>query len=147
VPLMVTVTLSPEVMVPPSVTVPSHRWPSWRHSPAKSAATTHRRGKHQDAAAVRLAHVQIGAIPGQRHGGAHRIRTGDVRRADAADGVGGQIDLIAGLAQHDVAKAALEVGMWLKTSTRSLPPSATNSRAPSDSAKRGKFSVPPQTGG
>ena len=38
-------------------------------------------------------------------------------------------------------------GMLLKISTRSLPPSAMNSRVPSDSAKRGKFNVAAHRGG
>ena len=45
------------------------------------------------------------------------------------------------------AAPALLVGTWLNTSTRSLPPSATNSRRPSDSAKRGKFMVFSQRSG
>ena len=39
------------------------------------------------------------------------------------------------------AAAAFAVGIFSNSRTRSLPPSATNNRVPSDSAKRGKFKV------
>src|SRR5476649_1440653 len=45
------------------------------------------------------------------------------------------------------ADGAFWVGIVLNTITRSLPPSATNSRLPVDSAKRGKLMVALQEGG
>src|SRR5471032_620256 len=45
------------------------------------------------------------------------------------------------------ANGAFWVGIVLNTMTRSLPPSATNSRLPVDSAKRGKLTVALQNNG
>src|SRR5579864_6979892 len=45
------------------------------------------------------------------------------------------------------ASCPLPVGICLKISTRSLPPSATNSRVPSESANRGKLRVALHVGG
>ena len=85
---------------------------------------------YQHAAVVGIGDIQTRAIVSDRGGVLKGVRTVRI--------IAGVVAELIGLADDDIGRGAVDVGKVLKIRTRSLPPSAINSRVPSENAKRGK---------